>query len=40
MRWPIEGFGGVAQVVDNAFFEPFPQDLVDVLDSGNGRDVR
>jgi hypothetical protein len=35
----IAGFG-VAQAVDKVFFEPFPQDLVDVLDFGKGRDVR
>jgi len=37
---PLIACFGVAYPVDKVFFEPFPQDLVDVLDFGKGRDVR
>jgi hypothetical protein len=39
VRTLIAGFG-VAYVVDKVFSEPFPQNLVDALDSGKRRDVR
>jgi hypothetical protein len=35
VRALIAGFG-VAQVVDKVLFEPFPQDLVNALDSEGG----